>query len=133
MAPACPPGLAWVAGMKVTPGYGALAEQLAADAARLAGHAARLRDLAARVRGNPIVPEWFDDLIGGQIARCAAASADLTRAAVATRDRAARERDRAAVATRDRAAGERDRAAGEGAGLTRAGAVPRDRAPAPPA
>ncbi|MEV4247479.1 hypothetical protein AB0J63_29190 [Streptosporangium canum] len=107
-----------------TPGYGALAEQLAADAARLADHAARLRDLAARVRGNPIVPEWFDDLIDGQIARCAAASADLTRAA---------------VATRDRAAGERDRAAGEGTGLTRAGAVPRDRAPdtsgapAPPA
>ncbi|MDP9867753.1 MULTISPECIES: hypothetical protein [Streptosporangium] len=82
--------------MAVTPGYGALAEQLAADAARLADHAVRLGDLAARVRGNPIVSGWFGELIDGQIARCAAASADLTRAAVATGERAARERDRTA-------------------------------------
>ncbi|WP_433236660.1 hypothetical protein ACQPYK_27460 [Streptosporangium sp. CA-135522] len=88
-------GTSGTPGTPATPGYGALAEQLAADAARLADHAVRLSDLAARVRGNPIVPAWFGDLIEGQIARCAAASADLTRAAEATRDRAVRECDRA--------------------------------------
>lgn len=54
---------------------------LRADAAQLAEHALTLRDLASRLRAAGIAPDWLDEVLTGQITRCAVASTHLTAAA----------------------------------------------------